>query len=339
MMLLVERLLAGAMVVPFALGLAAGPADRKDVVLTFSDARIVESSGLVARGDEFVTVNDSGDDGRTFVVDRSGDTVGSATWGEATDVEAVAPWGGDSVLVGDIGDNAGKRDSVSVLRVPVERGDRAVTPDVFELTYPGGPRDAEALLVHPVTRRIYVASKELFGGTLYAAPREPSSTRPNRLQALGTVTGIVTDGAFFPDGRHLVLRDYGRAVVFAFPSLEPIGEVDLPDQPQGEGIAVAADGSVYVSTEGQFTSVLRVALPDALREAVTPAPTPTPTPTPTATPTPEPTGTPTTQSREGSELPETTSTDRPFWPWFLTGWLGLGVIVALVLALRRGRTS
>lgn len=342
MMLLVERLLAGAMVVPFALGLASAPTDRKDVVLTFTDQRIVESSGLVASGDDFVTVNDSGDDGRAFLVDRSGDTVGVATWGEATDVEAVAPWRRGSVLVGDIGDNNAERGSVSLLRVPIGRGDREVAPDVFELSYPGGARDAEALLVHPVTHQVYVVSKEVFGGTLYAAPRELRSGRTNRLTTLGPVIGIVTDGAFFPDGRHLVLRDYGQAVVYTFPSLERVGEVPLPDQPQGEGIAVAADGSVYVSTEGQFTSVLRVRLPDALRDVVTPAPAPEPTPTatPTATPTPTQTATPpATRSREGRELPETTSTDRPFWPWFLTGWLGLGVIGALLLALRRGRST
>jgi hypothetical protein len=338
MMLVVERLLAGAMVVPFALGMASAAADPQDVVLTFSDPRIVESSGLVVLGDDLVTVNDSGDDGRTFVVDRAGDTVGSASWGEATDVEAVAPWGRDQVLVGDIGDNAAERDSVRLLRVPVEREERAVTPDVFDLTYPGGPRDAEALLVHPVTRRVYVASKELFGGTLYAAPRELSTARTNRLEPIGTVTGIVTDGAFFPDGRHLVLRDYGRAVVYAFPSLEPIGELELPEQPQGEGIAVAADGTVYVSTEGQFASVLRVALPDDLREATAPGPSTAP-PAPTAEPTTEPAREPGTRSREGRELPETSATERPFWPWFLTGWLGLGVIVALVLALRRGRSD
>ena len=339
MMLLVERLLAGAMVVPFALGLASAPADRKDVVLTFTDQRIVESSGLVASGDDFVTVNDSGDDGRAFLVDRSGDTVGVATWGEATDVEAIAPWRRGSVLVGDIGDNNAARDSVSLLRVPIGRGERSVTPDEFELSYPGGARDAEALLVHPVTHQAFVVSKEVFGGTLYAAPRELRRGRTNRLTPLGPVIGIVTDGAFFPDGRHLVLRDYGQAVVYAFPSLERVGEVPLPDQPQGEGIAVAADGSVYVSTEGQFTSVLRVRLPDALRDVVAPpAPTPSPTPmtTPTTTPTPAP---PATRSREGRELPETASTDRPVWPWFLTGWLGLGVIVALLLALRRGRST
>jgi hypothetical protein len=342
MTIVLERLLAGVMVVPFALGMTSGPDERGDVAFEFRDPRIVESSGLVAAGGLFVTVNDSGDEGRTFVVDREGETVGGASWGEATDVEAVAPWGRDRVLVGDIGDNRGVRDSVRLLRVPVERDERTVEPDVFELTYPGGPTDAEALLVHPTTKRVLVASKGLLGGTLYAAPRELDTARPHRLRPVGEVLAFVTDGAFFPDGRHLVLRDYGRAVVYAYPSLEKVGEVDLPDQEQGEGIAVGADGTVYVSTEGQFSAVLRVALPSALGAVLTPPATPASTPSATpsdpassagASTTAEPA--PRTESREGRELPETTSTDRPVWPWFLTGWLGLGLIVVLVLALRR----
>ncbi|MCD4533595.1 esterase-like activity of phytase family protein [Nocardioides sp. cx-169] len=332
MMLVVERLLAGAMVVPFALGLTSADAERRDVVLEFADPQIVESSGLVASGGLFVTVNDSGDEGRTFVVDRDGETVGGASWGEATDVEAVAPWGRDRVLVGDIGDNRRNRDSVRLLRLPLEREQREVAPEVFEVTYPGGPVDAEALLVHPVTQQVLVASKELLGGTLYAAPRELSTSQPNRLRPLGPVLGFVTDGAFFPDGRHLVLRDYGRAVFYAYPSLEPVATVDLPRQEQGEGIAVDARGTVYVSSEGQRSEVLRIDLPGALRDVVTPPP-PSPTPTPSASTTREPA--PATQGREGRELPEEASDERPFWPWFLTGWLGLGVLVVLLYALRR----
>ncbi len=329
-MLVVERLLAGVMVVPFVLGMTSGDGARRDVAFRFSDPQIVESSGLVATGPLFVTVNDSGDTGRTFVVDGAGDTVGGATWGEATDVEAVAPWGEDRVLVGDIGDNRGNRDSVRLLRVPVERETREVEPEVFALRYPGGPRDAEALLVHPVTRQVLVASKELLGGTLYAAPRELSASRDNVLRPLGPVIGFVTDGAFFPDGRHLVLRDYGRAVVYSYPALERVAEVELPDQEQGEGIAVDDDGTVYVSTEGQRSAVLRVALPRALRDVVLPpAPVASPTPTPSPTPSAEPT------TREGQELPESVSTDAPVWPWLLAGVLGAGALVVLLRSLRR----
>ncbi len=194
MMLLLERLLTGAMVVPFALGAATVPAQEREVAFAFTDQRIVESSGLVVQPDGlFVTVNDSGDEGRLFAVavdGGRGDTVGVTTWGEAEDVEAVAPWDRDEVLVGDIGDNAGRRDSVRVLRVPVQRGDRAVEAPSYDLTYPGGPRDAETLLVHPVTRRVYVASKELFGGALYAAPAQPEPSSVNRLEPVGPVLSL-----------------------------------------------------------------------------------------------------------------------------------------------------
>lgn len=332
-MLLVERLLAGAMLVPFAVGATSGPAEEREVVFTFTDERIVESSGLAVLPDGLVvTVNDSGDEGRVFAVADTGDggdTVGVSAWGEATDVEAVAPWDEDEVLVGDIGDNARGRDSVQVLRVPVGRRDQVVDPLVHDLTYPGGARDAEALLVHPVTGRAYVASKELFGGTLYAAPQRLDDGGTSTLEPVGPVLSLATDGAFFPDGRHLVLRDYGRAVVYAFPSLERVAEVDLPEQDQGEGLAVTPDGRVLVSTEGQFTAVLEVALPALLRSVVTPD---VRQPPPAAT---SPAPYPGIESREGVELPETTSTERSAWPWFLSGLLALGGILVLMASLRR----
>lgn len=332
-MLLLERLLTGAMVVPFALGAAVVPAEEREVAFTFTDERIVESSGLVVQPDGlFVTVNDSGDDARVFAVAANGaggDTVGVTSWGEAEDVEAVAPWDRDEVLVGDIGDNTARRDSIRVLRVPVQRSDRTVEPQAFELTYRGGPRDAETLLVHPVTQRVHVASKEIFGGTLFAAPEELSATSVNRLEPVGPVLSIATDGAFFPDGKHLLLRDYGRAVVYAFPSLEKVAEVELPEQDQGEGLAIDRDGEVFVSTEGQFTAVLHVTLPALLRTVVSPEAVTEQSAGESGSPFPG------IQSREGVELPETTSADRPFWPWFLTGWLGLGAIVVLLYSLRR----
>ena len=78
---------------PFAIGAAMAGGDATVVEFRFRDPQIVESSGLVARDGLFVTVNDSGDSGRTFVVDgATGRTVGGATWStEPEDVEAVAP--------------------------------------------------------------------------------------------------------------------------------------------------------------------------------------------------------------------------------------------------------
>ena len=145
-----------------------------------------------------------------------------------------------------------------------------MTPTTYEITYPGGARDAEALLVHPETGQVLVASKGLMAGILYAAPERLSESDPNRLRAVADVPGLVTDGAFFPDGRHFVLRSYSRAVVYTYPGFESVGDVTLPEQEQGEGIAVDEEGRVYLSSEGQRAPVLRIDLPPRIERAVAP---------------------------------------------------------------------
>lgn len=319
------RELLAALLLP----LAFVSADEPTVELTFQDPEIIESSGLAVVGDWLVTTNDSGDEGRVFLVDESGETVGTSLWSpDAVDVEALAPGGGSSVWIGDIGDNRGVRDSITVAVTSGAPG-QTVDGPVYEFVYPDGARDAESLLAHPVTGRLYVASKEVFGGLLYEAPENPVGGELNVLQEVGEVIPIATDGSFFPDGRHLVLRDYDKAVVYTFPTLEEIGEVDLPDQEQGEGIAVTAEGDLLISTEGQFSDVLRVPLPDEVVAAMAPpaaGPDPTPSPTPSR---------PATESREGKDLPETTEVTRSPYPWFLGGFIGLGIIVLLMRSLRR----
>ena len=206
---MLDRILGLASAAAFLAGSLAGPAEpHASIDLTFADPAIVESSGLVVRDGLFVTVNDSGDRGRVFVVDRSGATVGTTSWAEAPeDVEALAPAGPGSVWVGDIGDNGASRDSIEVLRVPYGRGDRTVEPTTYTLVYPDGAHDAETLLAHPRTGQLFVITKNLFGGTVYAAPRELSTGHPNRLRAVADSLAIVTDGAFLPDGRHYLVRD------------------------------------------------------------------------------------------------------------------------------------
>jgi hypothetical protein len=216
--------------------------------------------------------------------------------------------------------------------VPVGGQDVDAQVPSYELVYPDGARDAESLLAHPVTGRLYIASKEIFGGLLYEAPAELDRGGPNRLRELGEVLPIATDAAFFPDGRHLVVRSYDRARIYGFPSLEPVADLDLPQQEQGEGVAVTAEGDLLVSTEGQHTDVLRVPLPGSVRDVVVPPP-----PTPSAHPSPSASASdrPDTASREGEELPETTETSRSPWPWALGGLIGLGMVVVLMRSLRR----
>lgn len=260
-------MLVGAIVaLPFLMGAAAGTTGADDRAFRFTDPEIVESSGLVAipeRQDGLVvTTNDSGDSGRVFTVDpHTGDTVGVTSWTpEPTDVEALAPAGPGHVWVADIGDNQAARKSVEVLRVPVGRGDRSVTPETYELVYPDGARDAEALLRHPLTGQLFVVTKGIFAGTVYAAPVPLRADQPNRLVEVGEAPGIVTDATFLPGGGGVVMRTYSQAHLASFPSWEPVVSWNLPAQDQGEGLALAGR-RLLVSTEGVRTAVLAVPLP------------------------------------------------------------------------------
>jgi hypothetical protein len=324
-----ERAAAVAVAVPFVLGSLAAPADGKDVVFRFQDPAIVEASGLVVRDGLFVTTNDSGDTGRIFTVDpATGRTVGVTSWpGAPEDVEALAPAGRDDAWVGDIGDNSRDRSSVTVTRLPVGAGDRDAAGETYELRYPDGPVDAETLLEDPTSGRVLIASKGILGGTLYAAPQRLRADRPNPVKEYGAILPIATDGAFFPDGRHLVLRDYGRAVIYSFPALEPVAELDLPDQEQGEAIAVDDDARVYVTSEGVDAAVLEVPLPRAVRAVVT---APEPTPSPSASPSPSP-----GVSREGRELPEEEPQgQRDAGQWLLGTVLFVAAVGVLLVAVR-----
>lgn len=259
------------MALPFLLGAAAGAPGAADrPAFRFADPEIVESSGLVVlpgRGrddDLVVTTNDSGDAGRVFAVDpATGATVGVTSWAtDPEDVEALAPADPAHVWVADIGDNRHVRDSVDVLRVPVGRGGRIVEPEAYELVYPDGSHDAEALVSHPVTGQLFLITKGVFAGTVYAAPHRLRADRPNRLTEVGDAPGIVTDATFLPGGGGVVMRTYSAAHLAAFPSWQPVESWPLPDQDQGEGVALAGS-DLLVSTEGARSQVLRVDLPAA----------------------------------------------------------------------------
>jgi hypothetical protein len=260
---------------------AGDPVVPSSTLFSFADDEIFESSGLVDRGDVVYTDNDSGDDAVVYGVDPdTGRTVSRTTYADSVeDVEAVAPGAAGTVWAGDTGDNRHRRDHVEVYRLEPRDGDHP--GQRFTLTYPDGAHDAETLLVQPRTQRVFVVSKSAFGGTVYAAPRDlVEGTAPNRLQAFARVDGLVTDGSFFPDGRHVVLRTYSTASVYTFPAFALTGTVRLPSQQQGEGISVGAAGRVLVSSEGVHSDVLEVTLPPALT-----APTTRPSPS-TSGPTP-----------------------------------------------------
>ena len=316
-----DRTLALLVAVPFVLGLATSAhAERPTPLFRFQDREISESSGLVALpGGLVVTVNDSGDSARVFVVDvKTGRTVGTTTWdAQPVDDEALAPATADQVWVGDIGDNSAARDSIRVTLVPVGRGDRAGSLASYELRYPHGRAyDAETLLADPTTGRLFVVTKSALGGRIFSAPTDLKADRPNVLRQVGVAPPLVTDGSFVPEGDRVVLRDYGRYVELSYPGWRVLTQRPLPPQRQGEGLAVTDDGRLLVCSEGTRQPVY------AVRDPLAPPP-------PTATPSPSPTASPSPISRTGEELPEEGPTPRDP-SGFLIG-AGLATVALLVL--------
>jgi hypothetical protein len=246
-----------------------GQPGQPQTFLTIDDSRVAESSGL-ARSNRhpgvLYTHNDAGSAPEVFAIDASGTRAVLTLDVPATDWEDIASTPDGRLWIGDIGDNRGIRSSVSVSVVeePVVLASTAVTSTTYRFSYPDGAHDAEALLVHPRTGRLYLVTKGEDEGTVYAAPAELSTDGVNLLQAVGEAPLNITGGDIAPDGSPLVLRNQGRA--FFYPALgEPATEVTLPEQPQGESIVFDQDGThVLVGSEGARSTVLQVPVPAGL---------------------------------------------------------------------------
>ncbi|MGK5733736.1 hypothetical protein [Streptomyces sp. URMC 124] len=248
-------------------------ADGTAAAFTIEDPRIKESSGLAASRAHpgvYWTHNDSDDGPYVYAVDsRTGRTVATVTLAgvRPRDVEAISLGPDGSLYLGDIGDNFGGRwKEVWIYRFPEPKTlkDITVTPTRYTVRYEDGPRDAESLMVHPKTGRVYLVSKKRSGkGGLYEAPEKLSASGVNVFRRVAEINTWATDGAFSPDGTRLVVRGYFDAVAYRWRDGRPeeIGRPSVPLQRQGESVTFTPDGrTLMYGTEGKRSSVQPVTL-------------------------------------------------------------------------------
>lgn len=230
---------------------------------------IGESSGVaVSRRHPgvFWTHNDSGNNPELFAIDSAGKLLAQVrvTGARNQDWEDIALGpcpAGQCLYIGDIGDSRGKGDDLVIYRVPEPNPRSRATAQVerFGMRFPDGPRDAEALFVLP-SGELYVITKER-QTTLY---RYPSPLRANQTVTLERVRGLdigteerVTGADATPDGRWIAVRTNTLLALYRTPELLQGGgsgpvQVDLAPlgEVQGEGVALASDGTVVLTSEG-----------------------------------------------------------------------------------------
>jgi hypothetical protein len=241
------------------------------------DERLIEISGVAASRAQPGVLwvhNDSGDDAVVYAIDVQGRTVAEVVLDGVTaiDCEDIAlgpgPDDGDHLYLGDIGDNGRNRETIRIYRFLEPhvqlREDGCVVritvvPEVIEVTYPDGPRDAETLLVDPVTGDVVVISKDPFRARVYRVPLIGDSAATMEF-LVELPWGLITGGDISSEGSAILLRAYWNAQIWPRPNA---GEwwkalfssgcpVPLAMEPQGEAISFTADGAGYLTiSEGR----------------------------------------------------------------------------------------
>jgi hypothetical protein len=260
------------------------PAGTATLDRTIVDPLIKESSGLaVSAYDSSLlwTHNDSGGGNRIYAVAKSGMVKATVTLGGASarDWEDMSAGPGKTLWIGDIGDNAEARASIQVYKItePGNPATSTVAATKYTFVYPNGSNNAETLMVHPVSGRLYIVTKNTSGGdgAIYEAPATLSTSTTNKLTKVGWAPGRATAGDWAPDGKSFMVRTQIRGYLYTSLSQTNPTQIPLPKMEQGESLAYGTSPSyVYLGSERANSPVYRMAT--GMADATEPEPTPPP---------------------------------------------------------------
>lgn len=293
---------------PFALllvlGVAclhAGEAQWKTALAAkLSDKRINESSGLAASGRTpgvFWTLNDSGGGPFVFAIDTKGNTLARCEIDGASnfdweDIASGVDRDGKPVLfIGDIGDNLHIRSEVEIYQIeePVISAGSAAATEIkatlakkLRACFPDGHHNAEALLCHPKTGRLFVITKSETGMCgVFSFPEVPQTGGCMSLERVAqfripplTQTGkrpidncMATGACFSPDGSRIVVSTYSSLYEWKLDPKKPLADVFEqmplrivpPLMVQCEAVCFGPDGkSLWLTSEQLPTPLYRI---------------------------------------------------------------------------------
>lgn len=275
--------IATLLVAPVVFAQASRSFGEPTLMCELKEKFIDESSGIavstLTKGVYF-THNDSGDAPRFFRFDQKGTVTGIFTLKGAKamdweDMDSAVIRGKSYLYLGDIGDNASKRSSITIYRVLEPTGaSKELNCEAFEVVYPDGPRNAETLMVEPKSGFIQIVSKTEKGRSSIYRLELKKSQKPLVMTKLGEfqlpamfdAEKLTTGGSFSPDGRFVAIRGYTRAWEFEVKDpktwfTSKPNSIPVPIVGQAEAIAYERDGKTIITTsEGVPCPVHRMTL-------------------------------------------------------------------------------
>lgn len=233
-----------------------------------------EISGIAASFQNpgcFWVHNDSGDEARIFLINSSGETIATVKLEGISnrDWEDIAtgpgPVDGISYLyLAEIGDNNAKYSTKAVYRIQEPVVETHVLAqsldissiDVITFQYQDGNRDAETIMVDPLTKDLYIVSKRESNVQVYLLPYPHSVSETLVVQySLVLPFTMATAGDISADGTEILIKNYQSIYYWKREADESIidalgkGGVMLPyvGEQQGEAIAWLKNGNGYVT--------------------------------------------------------------------------------------------
>lgn len=227
--------------------------------------------GISNKGSVYLQ-EDSGNKALIYVVSKQGKKLGKFELENGTnkDWEDIAvgpgPAKGKSYLyIADIGDNARKRKTISIYRLPEPTLSRDFTDEnvmlkaeEIKLKYPKKAVDSEAIWIDPGTRDIYLITKEKEKCSIYKADYPQSTSSVTELEEVGKAQiNRVTSGGISSDGKHLVLKNLETIYYWKIKKNEDLISVletkpkKLPyaEEPQGEAFCFDGLNGYFTASE------------------------------------------------------------------------------------------
>ncbi len=210
------------------------------------------------------THNDSGGEPVVYMIDTLGKDKGEIKLKgiQNRDWEDIAvgpgPMSGVSyIYIGEIGDNLAIHNEVMIYRIPEPKSIKeiaTVSPEKLKLTYPDGARDAETLMVDPVSKDIFILSKRDSANILYKVPNSAFEKGEYVLEKVMELPFTMSvAGDISADGSQILIKNYFAVFYWQREKGESIPEalkrkpLVLPykPEPQGEAIAFKPSGKSY----------------------------------------------------------------------------------------------